>query len=367
MSAEADTVHPVGGDHKGAWWKGLRQHWAPPGSMARVGVQHLILSASDVEIVRMALTGVGRQVGMRFDLDSCDGELVLLDADVAAHMSPQLIAAFKEGRPTIVVSGMRAGQGLTSQARADHVRQQLWRQLSRIALVRQRWSVRAPAPRPIGHAAPLKAQRVPAVGRSAQRTPTGPTDPAGAVAGASRSHDRRLQGERQVIQQILHGWRHLDAPPFVATYGSDAHLLFDFRTRQVHCDPKAMQFLWAQHELPQPVDGVWPGADASAHPLDLTVWHLGIASERHPMTSAPDGWWHLPLRARAGALAVAERCTRVPSHLDIVRHLCAGPATPSTLRRQGQVSAIDLRRVLQACLMLGLACWAPTDDPTGAA
>ncbi|WP_088280005.1 hypothetical protein [Ideonella sp. A 288] len=351
-----------------AWWKALRETWeAPPMSVARVGVQHLILHASDVEIVRTALGGVGASLGLSFELDRSDGEIVLLDADVMTHMSPQLVAAFKEGRPTVLVCGLRAGRGLSPAARVAQVRQQLRRQLSRVSVVRERSPRRAAARRAPGVVDLPRADQGSTARRTSHPGHEAHVDALRGASGAGPLVDRLAQGEGQVLQRAAQGWRHLDAPPLLATYGSDAHLRFDFRTRQALCDPKAMQFLCAQHEVPQPAAHVWPGADACVHPLDLAIWHLGIAGAGHPLDGAPDDWWNLPWRACAVAVTTAERCTRVPSHLDIVRRLAAGPVTPASLRCQGQVSATDLRRVLQACLMLGLATWVTPGAAAGPA
>jgi hypothetical protein len=170
----------------------------------------------------------------------------------------------------------------------------------------------------------------------------------------------------EVLKAVRQGVAQPGTQPFTASYGEDAHMLFDFRSRLVFIDPLAQQHLRVRRELPLPAPGLRPCTEALVRELDETVWDLGIAAGPHTLLGQPADWWHCPLRWVAdGGI---ERYSRIPRHLDLARRLQQGPATPSELRRHARVGVSDLRRFIQACLMGQLLQWAPAiqDQPTGA-
>jgi hypothetical protein len=112
-----------------------------------------------------------------------------------------------------------------------------------------------------------------------------------------------------------------------------------------------------RRELPRPVSQVHLQGNAMAWDLQGATWDIGIAAGELPLLNAPADWWHAPLQIDPAALI--ERFTRAPAHLDVARRLRAGPVTPSTLRTDARLGVFELRRVLQACLMLGVVRWVP--------
>jgi hypothetical protein len=87
---------------------------------------------------------------------------------------------------------------------------------------------------------------------------------------------------------------------------------------------------------------------------------MGIASGPMPLIDAPADWWHAPLASPLTARV--EHHTRIPRYLEVARRLREGPATPSELRRLARIGVLDLRRLLQACLMSDLAQWVTADS-----
>ena len=67
------------------------------------------------------------------------------------------------------------------------------------------------------------------------------------------------------------------------------------------------------------------------------------------------------LRRAYAAGARIEPYTRVPRYIELARLLQGEAVTPSELRRRARVGVSDLRRFLQAALMLGLLHWQPLD------
>lgn len=192
------------------------------------------------------------------------------------------------------------------------------------------------------------------------RRPAGPTPPPapGRQDAEQHARERDRQTQQRLLEQAWRGWRLRDTPPLHAGYGAGAQLQLDFRARLAWVDPIAQQQLRACREMPRPADASPARLDALLRELDETLWDLGIAGSALPLLAAPDDWWHVPLRWRAGA--DASRYTRVPLQLDMARRLAERSMSPHDLRHHARASTQDLRRFLQASLLLGLAEWEGT-------
>jgi hypothetical protein len=169
-------------------------------------------------------------------------------------------------------------------------------------------------------------------------------------------------GHRTVLQQVLRGRADPVLAPFTASYGPEANILFDFRSRLVFIDPQAQRELRVHRELPQPAPGARARADAIVRELDETLWDIGIAAGPYPLLDAPIDWWRRPLRWAVDARV--ERYSRIPRHCELARCLIEGPASPSELRRYARVGVAELRSFIQAGLMLGLLTWVDDDFAT---
>jgi len=341
-----------------AIWDALRARLGTaPAPARRIDVQHLGLPQHELDSVRSALEHVGRQLGVTLQLHGHSGEVVLLDVPFASRLSPQLMNALTEDRPVVLMPGLGAddGHGGTPEERAQRREEALLRQFGDLALVRRRSS--------LGAAAWGWRQR--GTAQAPQPMPSSRTDAASGYDSGFDSEFDSVQllaeetdrAHQDVVQRVLRGLRAPHTPPLSASYGPDANILFDFRSRLVHFDPRALQHLRVQRELPQPAPGARPGAEATVRELDETVWDIGLAAGPHRLLDEPADWWHTPLAAAADARV--DRYSRLPRHLDMARRLQARAATPSELRRHAQVTVADVRRFVQAALMLNLIHWAP--------
>ena len=179
----------------------------------------------------------------------------------------------------------------------------------------------------------------------------------------SRLQAAQLQGEqpdagqRALVDRMLQGWLDPGAPPLRARYSDGALLHVDCAARLVTLDPLAQQGLRVRRELPRVDDGAPPpGEHAMVHDLDEVVWHLGLACGRFALLGQPDDAWHaMLLDVDVGQV---ERHSRQPRHLELMRRLQQGAASPSVLRRHVRIGVPELRGFLQACLFLGLVHWA---------
>jgi hypothetical protein len=335
-----------------AIWKALKARLGRAAEPARpIALQHLVLADRDVATVQALLDKVGQALGVDFELQGHGGEIVLVDVDFTSRMSPQLIEAFSEGRPVVTLSGLhRDDERLLSTAeRFERRQRELLHQLQALAVVRRR------------------ATRLAAAGAPPPPPAPGTTWDSGfdtTLDAAQLMAEEMEQGQREVLRLALAGLRDEAAPPLLASYGPQANLRFDFRAGLVWFDPLALQHLRLRRELPQPAPGAKPGADATVRELDATLWDLGLAAGGFDLLGAPPDWWHRPLQTVKGP--AIEGYTRLPRHLEMARRLAAGPVSPSELRRQARVAVIDLRRFLQACLVLGLLRWADADTANAA-
>jgi hypothetical protein len=335
-------------------WNALRTRLGTPRQeRGSVSLQHLGLSDRDIGDLRPVLDKVGDELAVNLELHGHAGDIVLLDVPFASRLSPQLVHAFTEGRPVVLLGDgqTEAGPLLSTAQRLERRQQALLRQLREIALVRAR-SAKADS----GQWAPTSA---PASQSSSMDRST---------SGFDAGFDSRIDGDQLMAASLEHGQREVlqhvvralfqpGAKPYAASYGAEANLLFDFKARLVFIDPQAQQQLRVKRELPQPAPGAKPQTDALVRELDETLWDLGVAAGPFPLLDEPANWWRCPLRLVEGAQM--ERYSRIPRNLDLARRLAQGPAAASELRRHANVSVSDLRRFIQAGLMLRLLDWAP--------
>ena len=339
-------------------WQTLRAKLAPPSPTRRVRLQHIGLATADVRALQALLDDVGEQLAVALEVRSDDGEIVLMDAELAARLSPQLLNAYTDDRPLVTVPRLpHATQpGPDDAALLAHGHRELLRQLGRLTLVLERGAR--------GHAK-RAAQGADSSYVSTLQQPLSRTE-----SGFDSEFDSRIDGallqaeeierdQLQVLRAVLRGMDDPAAPALCASYGPEANLRFDFRARLVTIDPLALQHLRVRRELPQPAPGARPQTDYALRELDQTVWDLGLASGPFALLNQPADWWHTPLHRVLPARV--ERYSQVPKHLDMGRLLLAGPQTPSALRRQARVSVDDVRRFVQACLLVRLAHWAAAD------
>jgi hypothetical protein len=349
-----------------AFWYALRAKLgladALPGRGRAITVQHLVLSQREMEAVQEALDRVGEQLLVRFELQEHAGDIVLLDAQRAAQIAPQVVDAFTDGRPVVTLSHMQHDdeQHVPAAERLMAREEELLRQLREIPMVRRRAA---------------RQRRVqPEMAGAGAESVHSEQGPVSTQAGRSTSFDTHFDSkldadqllgaeldlaQLSLVEGVLQGLRDPRTPAFTASYGDGAHLRFDFSAKRVHVDALAEQYLRVQQELPRRTPLGQPASTPQAHAsvLDLhkVIWELGLAcGPCHPL-GAPRQWWHEPLRLRADARI--DRYTHQPRHLAMALRLATGPATPSELRSQARVSVPELRRFIQACLMLGLVHW----------
>lgn len=331
-------------------WNALRARAPWAARRPRIALQHLGLPDGDLQSVRGALHAVSEQLDLDFELNDRRGEVVLMDAELAARMPAHLLASMAGGRPVLVLSGPRGddGQWLHRGAATERQRQQLLRQLGALSIVREHSAAARQGGVTAGRPAPFDADR----------HSTGVDPDSASAPDQNRLMTESLADEQFELMRAVHrGLADPTAPVLNASYGVDANLRFDFRQRIVTLDPLAQRHLRVYRELPSPVPRAAPCDEATVRELDETAWDLGIAGGNHVLFGAPADWWHSALSAPASG--AVQRYTRLPRHLALARLFEAGPTTPSALRRQARVDIDELRRFLQACLMLGLVHWLP--------
>ncbi len=327
-------------------WNALRARLQTVNREPRhVALQHVLPSDSDLASVQAVLDRVGQALDLQLELSASGGDVVLMDADLAARMSPQLVQAFTESRPLVTLHGLSGDERLLMSAaeRLERCQRELLVQLRELPIVRRRAG--------------------PAAGAAATTVPQGHLA-SGWDSGFDSSLDNHellasdiAEGQHQVLLRVLEGLRSPEAAVLAASYGPGANMRFNFHTRLVAIDPLALQQLRVRRELPQPAPGAEPERDAQIRDLDETLWDLGLAAGPHTLMDEPADWWRQPLQWNAGARI--EPYSRVPRYIELARLLQQRPLTPSELRRRARVSVQDLRRFLQAALMVGLLSWQP--------
>ncbi|WP_088286270.1 hypothetical protein [Ideonella sp. A 288] len=303
-------------------------------------VQRLGLAERDAAAAESALHRVGERLGLRFQVRHDAGDIVLLGGSLARRMSKELIDAVRQDRPLVVLD--------TTVASSDAMEMSLWQQIEPLALVRQQ----------LDRPADLRGSRWMDPHTGADSVFDTGLDAPQSTDAASVSDGAPL------LLKLMHGARAPFSPVLSVSYRPGMHLRVDFQRRQVVLDPEALVQLRLQQALPQVNDGARPGPQAVVRDLDATLWDLGIAAGRLPLIGAPDDGWHALLRGTGAEQVV--RYTRVPHELDIARRLLGGPATPAALRRLSRVSPLQLRSVVQACLLLDLVEWVRVPSNLGA-
>lgn len=328
-------------------WNALRarlQTWRGESS-SHIALQPVLPSDADLAAVQALLDKVGEALAVRFELKADGGEIVLMDAELAARMSPQLVHAFAEERPLVTLTGLGHPEEapLSLADRFERRQRELLAQLREIPLVRRR------ATHPTPEATSTLPQGSLPSGFDSQFDSGFDTS---ALMAAEIG-----DGQRQLVQRVLAGMQTREAAVLCASYGPGANLRFNFHTRLVAIDTLALQQLRVRRELPQPAPGAITEPNAPLRDLEETVWDLGLAAGPFPLLDQPADWWHQPLTWTSGARI--EPFTRVPRYIELARLLQAGPVTPSELRRCARVGVADLRRFLQAALLLSLLHWQP--------
>jgi hypothetical protein len=344
-------------------WTALRAKLGITGDhMSRgrtIALQHLVLSEREIDAVQQALDRVGEQLAVRFELQEHAGDIVLLDAQRAAQIAPQVVEAFTDGRPVVTLAHMQHDdEHLVPAAQRLVAREaELLRQLREIPIVRQ-------------HAGRQRRARPALVsGDSMQSEHSQSITQTDHSTNYDTSFDSRLDADQLeaveldnaqlvLLRAVLHGMRTPRSEPMYASYADNAHLRFDFAAQRVHLDALAEQYLRVQRELPKAMPSARPQAHASVRDMVEVVWEMGLACGLcHPI-GAPAKWWHEPLTLADHARI--DSYTRNPRHLAMALHLATGPATPSALRSRARVSVAEVRRFIQACLMAGQVHWGAT-------
>lgn len=306
-------------------------------------VQHLGFACSELETLPAVLDEVGRELGVSLALDGVHGDVVLAEEGFVSRVSPQVLNAFLEDRPLVVITrpGVLLGDEARRHARSLHG--ELVRQLRGLSDGLD-----------TSHSAPADL-------------PAAPVASPGFDSGfdsrfnADRLAEAELDPDRaQLLNVLRRGLVDPSEPALLAGYGSRAALSIDFATGVAHIDELAEQHLRVMGELPYLSRGAEPGSRARLRDLDLVVWDIALAAGGFRLLHSPVNWWRTPLllspQARLG------RYTALPQHLEMARMLAAGPISPAELRRRCRVGITDLRGFLQACLFLGLLHWLPASS-----
>lgn len=330
------------------WWRRLGRRWPRRDARPVVALQPVGMAPRDLPALRRTLDDLGRMLGVRFDLDAPDAATVLLDIDYAGRTPVPLVKAQTLGRPAVLVETADGPDAASREAQ----RQELLRQLLALPALRHLTAPAGPA-----EAAPHAPQAGALQG-----------EPGSSLSAAFDSaFDSVLQAEQLVgltpddagkdlVARVLRGLHDDASPTLVAAYGPQAAMRFDFAARMVALDPLALQGLRVRRELPRLASAPTLTDHAVTHELDEIVWHLGMACGRYVLLGQPDDAWHAALVGHE--VERIEPFTRQPRHLELMRRLQQGPATPSQLRRHVRIGVADLRGFLQACLFLGLLRWA---------
>lgn len=346
------------------WWKGLRHRFAARAhNQPALRLHTLGIAKSDWGLLRQVLAPVADSLGLQFTLDEHQGDLVLAEKFFAANMSPQALAAWAEDRPLVWVALSALGriEPGDRQALIERNQRGLKTQLQALKLVQRlssRWQSSGWEHSDDDSAAPSVPDAAPLSEPDTLEVDPPPLDAA------------RLR----LVVHLLRGMNDPAQEPLSASYGPGADLHVDFAMRLVKLDPMAQQFLRLRRTLPKPQPVATPGDDATVRELDETVWDIGIACGSFRLLGAAPDWWAQPLTAsvsggEAASMALEidiRRFTRLPRYLDLARRVLEAPQrtiTPAELQRQTGVTALEMRRFLQASLFLGLVHWVWPERP----
>jgi hypothetical protein len=310
-----------------------------PGSVregAPVIVQPIGFHDSSLELLAAVLERAGREQGHRFVINHGRGDLVVAEKAFVDEVTPQVLSAFVDERPLLVLQAFRASAAFPTQ-RANRMHAQLLPQL-----------------RALGNLDDLPS-----------RTDLSTLPPASGFDSQfdSRQHADQLDGTEldpdraQVLNTLRRGLVDPTQPPLQVGYGPQAAITIDFATGVATVDPLAQQHLRIRREVPYLAQGASPTGHAVHRELDLVVWDIALAAGGFRLLHSPVSWWRAPLIAQP-KLDVS-RFTMLPQHREMARCLAVAPISPADLRRHSRVSLTDLRGFLQACLFLGLIYWVP--------
>jgi hypothetical protein len=345
-------------------WSTLRQRLGKSDAVRQVLIQHLAMPEKSLGLLQAALDEVGQQIGLKFELRPVAGEIMLMDASLASGITPQLMQALAEERPVVTVSHLLDASDplLSASERFERCQQELLRQLQAIAFVRSRsprwspsgWALNGglddPASEPPGSAQMRYDDEFDSVLNADALLP-----------------DVAERGQQDVLRVVRRGLQDPTVAALYASYGAEANLRFDFRSRLVTLDARALQHLRVRREVPQPSQSGKPQIHHSVLELDEVAWALGVAAGAFPLFDEPQDWWHTPLQCvdQGGASSQAaemsgslQAYTRLPLHIEMMRVLQGQRCSPSQLRRKVRTGVIDVRRFVQAALMLQLVQWA---------
>lgn len=299
-------------------------------------LQSLGFEPAQLKTLAAELEQVGPALGLSLTVEVSRGEAVLAETDFVRRVSPQVLRAFLDERPLLVVdrpADDEVAASMAARRRLDHLSSQL----------------RA-----------LAAGHGPASLAAASTLP--PTSGFDGHSDFPHSADGApellLDPDRaQLLNTLRRGLVDSAQPPMTAGYGPGAAIRVDFAQGVVTLDELADQYLRVRRELPCLAPNARPGAVAKQRPLDQLVWDVGIAAGGVRLLHSPDPWWHVTLIANP-RLDVS-RLTALPQHRELARCLAVAPISPDELRRRCRVRSSDLRGFLQACLFLGLVHWMP--------
>lgn len=292
---------------------------------------------------------VESRLGLRLRLSEDPGDAVLVDDAVMRSVSPWVLDAVCEGRLRLVLR--RTGPPTAAAVRGVDLE-------DLVAQLRQ-----------------LRGQA--ALGPEGRFLPSrsfdaAETQPEAADSGFDPAFDSRWPLDAAqpsaaaavFFEAMLRLRTDPTAPPLQAAWPGGGVLILDGSKGMAWFDADGWMNLRLHEPLPRLQADVTPRGELAELELDRVLWMLGLAAEELPLLDAPADGWHAPLVPVH--LQGIGRHTMQPRHLAMAHVLSRGGVTPSQLRREGQVSARQLRRFLQACLVLGLVAWRPARLPAWA-
>ncbi|MFO1330362.1 MAG: hypothetical protein U1F56_23665 [Rubrivivax sp.] len=321
------------------WWR----RWWPRAAAPQVWLHAGGVPAADLRMLQRLLDEIGAEQGVRYRLGQggrC--RAALLDLDTATQAPPDAVRARTSALAAVLYERAPPGDGRAWSAQRAELARQLRCLLVPPAGSDRMSAARAPeVPGGNGDAAPLSSL----FGDDVDREPD-PQARLGVEPGPA---------ERELVTLVLGGLDDLVAPPLGASYGPQAAVRVDFGGWRARLDPGALRGLRVRRALPRLDPAARPGDAAVEVDLDHFVWDLGQACGSQVWLDQPADPWHTPLLDLA--VDRVERYSRRSRHLELMRRLQQGPATPEALRRHVHIDVPELRRFVQACLFLGLVRW----------
>ncbi len=318
------------------------------------GIDDLALIEVQALIERLAA-----ELALDLRLDPCEGDVVLADEYLLRSVRPQLMAAFSQQRPIVLLSREPATGGAVRGV-IDY------RALrAQVLALPNGWQPPAPALRQPG-VMPIAADN--AEPRRARQSDFSDID-----SGFDSAFDSRLPGmtlanlpldqaRTQFLQALHAGLADPTRGPVEASYDRGGLMVIDFARSVVKLERRALGELRLANQLPVLSPGARPETELQTRELDCVLWDLGFAAGAHALNGAGANWWRQPLVALL-PLQVA-RYSTAPLYRDMARAFDDGPMTPSQLRRRCRADISVLRGFLQAFLLMGLLTWLPGEAGT---